>query len=161
MCYLYRFESVVYCCCPLSINKGSIQHNNNLEKNLLDFDYGSGALPDCLSLACMGDSCGIRKTCLVNRAKYHKKCIILYNHKKLRWTHGKTKCKIEAGDHRPSPTLVPVLVVTSLYVEGTMQHKASSDTLDNNSSTWSKKADRWGIYTKLQINMLVMCCITV
>ena len=68
-----------------SVNKeASIQHNNNLEKDLLDFDYGSGALLDCLSLACMDNGCGITKACLVNRAKYLKKCIILYKHKKLR-----------------------------------------------------------------------------
>ena len=36
----------------------------------------------------------------------------------------KTKCKIEAGDPSPSLTSVPVLVVTSLYVEGTMKHKS-------------------------------------
>ena len=68
-----------------SVNKkASIQHNNNLEKDLLDFDYSSGALLYCLSLACMDDGCGITKTCLVNRAKYLKKCIILYKHKKIR-----------------------------------------------------------------------------
>ena len=68
-----------------SVNKkASIQHNNNLEKDLLDFAYSSGALLHCLSLACMDDGCGITKTCLVNRAKYPKKCIILYKHKKFR-----------------------------------------------------------------------------
>ena len=71
-----------------SVNKkASIQHNNNSEKDLLDFDYShdsSGALLDYLSLACMGDGCGITKNVYrCNRAKYLKKCIILYKHKKL------------------------------------------------------------------------------
>ena len=146
-----------------SVNKkkGLTQHYDNLEKDLLDFDYSSGALLDCFLLACMDNGCGITITCLVKKAKYHKNCRILYNHKRLRRAEGKTRCKIEAGDHSPSPTSVPVSVVTSLYGEGTMKHKASSDTLDNNSDTWSKKAGRWGIYTNLQINMLVMCFITV
>ena len=63
--------------------------------------------------------------------------IILYNR-----AEGKTKCKIEAGEHSPIPTSVPVSVVTSLYVEGTMKHKASSDKSDDNFNTWSKKAGK-------------------
>ena len=49
----------------------SIVIKNYLEKDLLDFDYSSSALLDCLSMSCMDDGCGITLH-LVNRAKYHK-----------------------------------------------------------------------------------------
>ena len=61
MCYLCRFHSAVFLHWPLLTKKGSKQHYDNLEKDLLDFDYRSSALPYCLSLACMDDGCGITK----------------------------------------------------------------------------------------------------
>ena len=39
------------------LNFFSTQHNDNLDKDILDFDYRSSALLDCLSTACMDDGC--------------------------------------------------------------------------------------------------------
>ena len=160
MCCLCQTGSKKDLRCPADQERFHSAYDN-LEKDHLDFDSIS-ALPDLLSLACLNDGSGIAKTCLINRANYHKNCRSQYNQDKFRRAEERNKRKIKFGVHSPSPKKtrssfsasfsrdIPECIVCGGDSETDDLHKASSDTLDNNFNTWSKKAGRWDIYAKLQ-----------